>query len=47
MRAYVGVDGYSRPQLARLGRNAPPTPARARIALLTARAACSRCATPC
>jgi hypothetical protein len=37
VRAYVGVDGYSRPQLARLGRSAPADAGARAIALLAAR----------
>jgi hypothetical protein len=37
VRAYVGVDGYSRPQLARLGRNAPADAGPRAIALLAER----------
>ena len=43
VRAYVGVDGYSRPQLARLGRNAPADAGARAIALLTARGVFAVC----
>ncbi len=43
VRAYVGVDGYSRPQLARLGRNAPADAGARAIALLAARGVFAVC----
>jgi len=43
VRAYVGVDGYSRPQLARLGRNAPADAGARAIALLSERGVFAVC----
>ncbi len=43
VRAYVGVDGYSRPQLARLGRNAPADAGGRAIALLSERGVFAVC----
>src|SRR6185295_15058980 len=43
VRAYVGVDGYSRPQLARLGRSAPAGAGAQAIAHLRARGVFAVC----
>ncbi|HEY7371892.1 MAG TPA: radical SAM protein [Polyangia bacterium] len=43
VRAYVGVDGYSKPQLARLGRHAPATAGAEAIAHLRARGVFAVC----
>jgi hypothetical protein len=43
VRAYVGVDGYSRQQLARLGRSAPAAAGAEAIALLSARGVFAVC----
>ncbi|HXU06543.1 MAG TPA: radical SAM protein, partial [Polyangia bacterium] len=42
-RAYVGIDGYSRAQLVRLGRNAPADAGARAIALLTERGVFAMC----
>jgi|GEM_PF-4547746 len=43
VRAYVGIDGFSRPQLARLGRSAPASAGARAIALLTERGVFAVC----